>query len=454
MINDIITVFERKFNKFADNTEAFTTRFIRDEDSAIGTLCFNRFNVEFEYCLECGGSVEKSGLNIIVDFSKRSKFPIKCMMYDIIGLFDNDNFACWFYCFIENEQRMEKCFDRLATDFEEVYPKLKDFASSDDSMAEIQEVLRKNILKTVGIDFDKDIVSEFENSESVNVDEVYEYLFSLYFGFEQCAFASDEYRDFLAGDYKKAQRKYEKKKKRLAYEDRLLEYIENCDNPAPVSGEAYECLKGGLKEYHGTSGFVPYFASCGLLLIPFLAVCIGMYYAISGILYHSALYASALEPYNALCCIIPAIFCSFIAAYFLKESIYRKFFKNKYQKMKDYDAIFNSEKSKKRMRVILYIFYLVALIFVFLSANNGIAVYEYGVNVNSHYFDVTGNFYCYSDFIWLDAEPAGNSGMYDLYLDSADSINIGMYADRNDMEKKIIPVLESRQVEIIRNATE
>ena len=122
--------------------------------------------------------------------------------------------------------------------------------------------------------------------------------------------------------------------------------------------------------------------------------------------------------------------------------------------MKDYDAIFNSEKSKKRMRVILYIFYLVALIFVFLSANNGIAVYEYGVNVNSHYFDVTGNFYSYSDIICLDAEPDGNCGKYDLYLDSADSINIGMYADRNDMEKKIIPVLESRQVEIIRNSTE
>ena len=104
MINEIINVFERKFNKFADSTEAFTTRFIRDEDSAIGTLCFNRFNVEFEYCLECGASVEKSGLNIIVDFTKRSEFPIKCMIYDIIGLFDNDNFACWFYCFIENEQ--------------------------------------------------------------------------------------------------------------------------------------------------------------------------------------------------------------------------------------------------------------------------------------------------------------------------------------------------------------
>ena len=90
---------------------------------------------------------------------------------------------------------------------------------------------------------------------------------------------------------------------------------------------------------------------------------------------------------------------------------------------------------------------------MFLSANNGIAVYETGVNVNSHYFDVTGNFYSYSDIICLDAEPDGDSGKYELYLDNY-SVNIGMYADRNDMENKIIPILESRQVEIIRSSTE
>ena len=71
MITDIIDVFERKFNTFADTANAFTSRFIRDEDSAIGTLCYRNFNVEFEYCLEYRGAIEKSGLNIIVDFSKR-----------------------------------------------------------------------------------------------------------------------------------------------------------------------------------------------------------------------------------------------------------------------------------------------------------------------------------------------------------------------------------------------
>lgn len=454
MVNEIINVFERKFNKFADDTEAFTTRFIRDEDSAIGTLCFNRFNVEFEYCLECGATVEKSGLNIIVDFTKRCEFPLKCMMYDIIGLFDSDNFACWFYCFIENEERMELCFDKLSKDFSKVYPKLKAFTNDENSVDKIRAVLRKNVLSTTGIDFETDINSELENGESINVDEVYDYLFSLYFGFEQSAFASDEYRDFLSGDYKKALKKYEKKKKRLVYEDKLLEYIENCDQPKPILSEEYECLKDGLKEYHGTNGFVPYIASCGMLLIPFLAVCVGMYYAISGILYHSALYSSALEPYNALCCLIPAMCCSFAAGYFMQERIYRKFFKSKYQKMKDYDAIFNSEKSKKRVRIILYLFYLLALIFVFLNANNGIAVYESGINVNSHYFDVTGNFYSYSDIVCLDAEFDENNSEYELYLDDTQIINIGMYADCNDIENKIIPILESNQVEIIRSNTE
>lgn len=454
MINDIINVFERKFNKFADNTEAFTARFISDDDSAVGTLCFNRFNVEFEYSLECGGTVEKSGLSIIVDFSKRSEYPIRCMMYDLIGLIDKDNFSCWFYCFIENEARMEFCFDKLAEDFKQIYPVLKEFANSDGSIKKVEDILRKNILKTLGIDFVKDINGELNGGESVNLDEVYEYLFSLYFGFEQCAFASDEYRDFLEGDYKKALRKYEKKKKRLIYEDKLIEHILNCDNPQPILSEEYECLKDGLKEYHGTSGFVPYFTSCGLLLIPFLTICIGMYYAISAILYHNAIYASPLELYNAASCIIPAIFCSFTAAYFLKERIYRKFFKTKYQKMKDYDAIFNSEKSKKRTRSILYIFYLLALIFVFLSANNGIAVYENGVNVNHNYFDVINNFYSYSDIAYLDAEPDGDAGKYELCFNNAKSINIGMYSDRQDIKDDIIPIFEDRQIEIIRHDTE
>lgn len=450
MIVDIINAFERKFNNFADTTDAFTSRFVRDEDSAIGTLCFSNFNVEFEYCLECGGMVEKSGLNIILDFSKRYPVPFRCMMYDIIGLVDKDNFSCWFYCFIESESRMELCFDKLSSDFAKVFPKIKEFANSADGISEIEKVLSKNIKTTVGIDLISDLNSEFGSDSEINTEETYDYLYSIYFGFEQCAFASDEYRDFLGGDFKKALRKYEKKKNRLVYEDTLIEYMNSCDEPEPVISEEYECLRDGLKEYRVTSGFVPFIASCGLLIAPFLIVCIGVYYAVSAILYRSAVYATSLELYNALYCIIPAFAGSMVAGYFLKEGIYRKFFTRKYQKMLDYDAIFNSEKSVKRMKVLLYLIYVVALIFVFLTANNGIAIYENGVNINSNYFDITGNFYSYNDTDYVEI----TSDKYVIWTNDGACLDFGKFATEKDIEEKILPALEMRGIDIIDNTTE
>lgn len=218
--------------------------------------------------------------------------------------------------------------------------------------------------------------------------------------------------------------------------------------------QEYECLKDGLKEYYGANGFIPYFSSCGLLLVPFLAVCVAVYYAVSGLLYHSAIYASPLEPYNAASCLIPAILCSLIAAYFMQENIYRSFFRNKYQKMKNYDAIFNSEKSKKRVKIVLYLVYILALIFLFFNANNGIALYERGVNASSYYFDFKGDFYNYGDLFCLDITQNGGENDYTLYADGEDGINLGTYADSEDIEKRIVPVFEKNGVEIIRSKTE
>ena len=91
------------------------------------------------------------------------------MMYDIIGLLDKNNFNCWFYCFIENEERMELCFDKLSTDFEEVLPKLRDFAGSVDNLKKLEEIIKKNIKTTVGIDNIDDIKTELEDNDEVSV---------------------------------------------------------------------------------------------------------------------------------------------------------------------------------------------------------------------------------------------------------------------------------------------
>lgn len=448
MVNDIIKTFERKFNKFADTTHAFTTRFIRDEDSAIGTLCFNGYNVEFEYCLECGGTVEKSGLNIIVDFSKRRQTPLRCMMYDVVTVTDETNFDCWFYCFIENESRMELCFDKLSSDFMNIKPQIDELVSDGKKMDLLEAVVQKNILTMVGVDIKKELGGS--SDDDIDVDETYNYLFNMYFSFVQCAFASDEYRDFLGGDFKKALKKYEKKKKLLAYEERIISHIESGAESKPIIAEEYECLKDGLKSYKGVSGFIPFAVSTCILLIPFLVVCVGGYYAISVIMYRTMLYSTVFELYNALACIIPAFISSIVAGYFMRDRVYSKFFKVKYAKMKDYEDIFYSGKSRRRMKVFCYLIYLVILIFVFLTAHNGFAMSESGINYTDGIFDIKGKGYSYSDVRSVsykidNGKPTG----YQLNLSDGTEVWLGHFADDNDVEKHILPILSNNGIEIV-----
>lgn len=445
MVIDIINVFERKFNKFAEGTNAFTTRFFRDDDSAVGTLCFNSFNVEFEYRLECGESVQKSCLCIIVDFSKRLAYPLKCMMYDIIGLLDKYDFSCWLYSYIENEQRMELCFDKLTEDFSRIYPLLSSAAQNPDLTEQVSKILSRNLEVSVGVDFLEELStegsSEFESSE-----ETVDFLYGLYFGFQTDAFSSDEYRDFLAGDGKKALRKYEKKKRRLEYEERLIDHIKACDHIEPILTEEYECLKDGLREYRGTSGSLPFFVSWGLLFIPLLALCVIMYFSVVALLFRNCEYSSAFEPYNACCCIIPALIGSIAAGYLLRERIYRRFFKKKYRKMMDYDAIFNPKKTVRRMRVFCYLIYVAALIFVFLAANNAVSFNEQGMNVSRGLFDLRGSSYTYNE---VEAVEKAEDGSCTVYFSDGESARLNEFASDEDIEKKIIPIFSDRGIDTV-----
>ena len=440
---DIIDVFEVQFNIYAEKAESFASRFIRDKDSAIGTLYFKNFNVEFEYCLEYDGNIEKSGLNIIIDFSKRSELPLKCMVYDIIELIDKDNFNCWFYCYIENAERMKLCFERLSSDFTHISPKLIEFANSKDNLKKLEDVLRKNIKVTVGVDDINEVGDWVEGLEAVTTDDAYEYLYSMYFGSQQCIFASNEYRDFLSGDRKKALKKYEKKKGKLIYEEKLTEYLRNCKSLSPIIPKELECLRDGLKEYIGTSGFFPFIISCSILLIPFFVLSVFLYYLISLILYRNVIYTTAFEPYNALSCLLPAVVGSLACGYFSKEAIYRKFFKNKYQKMMDYERIFNTENTKKKTRVFLYLIYILVIIFVFLISNNAVSVSDTGLQVNETIFDINGNFYSYDEIQYTEYTDEN----YIIYFDNGHSLEMYKYAISTDTEQNILPLLELYGIE-------
>ncbi len=447
MINEIIKTFERKFNKYAETAESFTSRFISDEDSAIGTLCYPNFNVEFEYCLECGGDTLKSGLSIIIDFSKKRETPLRCTMYDLIPIIDKNNFSCWFYCFIENPERMEACFDKLSEDFTKIYPEIKAFANLSICVDKFEEVMQKNLNTTFGADYIKEIQETLESEENADKynEHIYEYLFNLYFVYQRSAFSTKEYSNFLAGDYKKALKKYNRRKNTTTYEKNMIAYMKSCDEPKSVISEEHECLKDGLKEYYGTNGFVPFLVSCLILVFPFIAISIGIYYAICGILYHSAIYATQFELYNAFACLTPALVCSIAAGYFIREKVYRKFFRKKYKHAMEYDAIFNTEKSKKVIRILFYLVYILTLVLTFLFANFGVSFNDNGVKYSDKLLGISNKSYYYSE---IDCVTYENEN-YTLHFSDGKDLELFQFVDNADVEENILPILHNNGVEFI-----
>ncbi len=448
MVSKLIDVFAKKFNKMARRTSAYNYNLIYDEDSVIGMLSFDGFCVEFDYSLECGGEVEKSGLGIIIDLSQKYSETFKCMMYDIMPYVDDRDFTCWYYCFVENTERMELCFDKLENDFFAIFPKLQKALNDEQVLEKLEKQVDESVKITVGAaaynDMEEELQSDRTNIAKGQADLAKALVMGLYIGNEQCAYASKAYCAFIEGDYKKALKRYSRKKYLLLYEKNLVEYMKSCREPKPLFDEKYFCLKEGLREYYGSTGFVPFAVSALMMFFPVLFVCLTVYFAVCGIMYHNTLYSSAFEWYNGLYCVMPAFIGSMVMGYISRDTVYRRLFKKRYKRMKDYEAIFNSGKTKKRMKTFLYLVYVIILLFVFLSANNALVLTDNGVSVTGHYFDIVKDNYSYNniDGVYIDGESC-------IMYAKGNEIHLSNFVEFDDTEKQILPILRENKVRII-----
>lgn len=444
MIKNIINTFEEKFNNYAKTTSAFSSRFISDEDSAIGTLCFNEFNVEFEYCLDRNYSV-KSELCIILDFSKKSSSPLMCMMYDIIPLLNSFTPDCWFYPFIENEKRMELCFDKLSKDFNNVLPLIKEFVLKPDAIKILTDTINKNIENYSGFDIIKESENIYKDLDEISENYAREYLLNMYIEIEQTIFSTYEYRDFLEGDYKKALRKYKKKKHRIQYEDLLIDYIENAQKPKEILTKKYRCLQDGLKEQEGSDGFLPFCVSTFIAFIPIFLLFTSLYFIICTILYSECIYATQFTNANFMSTFLPAFISSIAMGYFMQETVYKLFFRKKYRRAMEYSAILETEKTKKRMRVFTYVVYILAIVFVFLGANNGFVFTDLGMKDSSYYFSISGTYHSYNSFqnVTVDDDKIT------AFFDDGTYAELDIFITNDDFENNIRPILTEQDITII-----
>lgn len=368
-----------------------------------------------------------------------------CMVYDIIPLLNSFTPDCWFYPFIENEKRMELCFDKLSKDFNKVLPLIQEFVLKPDAVKIITDTINNNVENYSGFDIIKESEAIYKDLDEISEEYAREYLLNMYIEIEQNVFSSYEYRDFLEGDYKKALRRYKKKKHRLQYEDMLIEYIESDDKAKEILPKQYRCLKDGLKEQEGSDGFLPFCVSTIITFIPVFLLFVSIYFVICQILYSDCIYATQYSNAYFMNCFFPAFISSIAMGYFMQETVYRWFFRKKYRHAMEYSAILDTEKTKKRMRVFTYAVYILSIVFVFLSANCGFAFSDLGVNDNSYYFSVFGTYHSYNSFknVTVDDDEIT------FYFDDGTYAEFDEFITNEDFENNIRPILAEQDITII-----
>lgn len=143
---------------------------------------------------------------------------------ELIEYLDENDFKCYYFSYIESEDRLRKCFAVLEKFLLTHFDKIREL-SGDSEKYEI--LLEKKIKEMNRIE---DAKLDKENGELLSIEAD---IFEKYVLIPR--FAGDYgYREFMRGNYEKAIDTYQKsiqKNKHLEYEKRLLEFIKSLDEP-------------------------------------------------------------------------------------------------------------------------------------------------------------------------------------------------------------------------------
>lgn len=457
--NPIISTFCSKSREFAESQNPITFEFIDNYkgkrfEEITARLYFHCFNLDFVYIPGSGSIEPRSILECRIWLDKNEKY-MHFSLYDLMFLIDQSNFKCYFFPFIENPEKMNRCFDVLTGDLSMYIPKIAEIAVN----KELSELAYKAFRNDIQTLFDKNMFNpEDDPKEEDTAEFIFENSISRYYKWLRLRFSSKCYADFLDGNYTKSIKKYEKYKNRLSYEDRLLSFMKSLP-----SSQKYEAvpsglntLKDGLRVQTGASELPALFASWLLLALLLLPVYIGIYYLFLFISSGKAEYSTGFAFYNAMYALLPVMITAIVLSYFARKRIYRLFFRKKLQKMLDYDAIMNTKRDSRFMSRFAYIMLIGGFIFIALAAHTDIAFYPYEVVDNSAFFSLRGNSYPINQINsvwhvegrynalgdWLDYPS------YILLMNDGTKLDLYEKIEFTDAEKHILPILKKYGLDI------
>ena len=276
-------------NDYASHVDALDTSFEETKEFASWSVVLNLIKIEFVYTKTERADCPVSTLFCRIYLHKNSSLSYH--IPEIIDYLNIDDFHCYYFPYIENEERLTACFDYLCQ-FLNMHIKDIELLGNecdkwDDKKLEI--IKRTNKIK--------------ESDIPTNKDEREAY-FSFLFALEDWLYIArftnfPAYRFFLNGQYEKSIKKYAKVNGLFPYEEKLISFMKSTE--PTFKAISPECnTRKAVKNYNASKkdlfGMIISWIICIIVLaIPFsLAIII-----VNAVYEAKTVYADTISVWNA-----------------------------------------------------------------------------------------------------------------------------------------------------------
>ncbi len=457
-ITRIIEAFEANIGAFAKETQplscdtrtAYFDKEHKEPAAAAAFLHYGKLVLELVYLVKTDQGGPKSVLECRAWLAE-SRLQHYYSLYDLMDLIDQGCFSCFLYPYIENAKRMDVCFSALAGDLKRFLPRLIQIAADPDLCARAQQKLLEDIKNC----WDPALFDVEQKIEEERRETIIENRLKMYRDWERKRFCEEAYRAFLSGDYERAQRHYEKQKKRLSYENRLLAFLRDTapKQPDRANKQHINALTDAGSLSKGRAGLVPLIISSLVLSVAFYAVYAGVYYAALGLLNLGALYVTGIEWSHTAPLILPALLTGVALTFFFRKRLYRLVLRKRAEHLLEYDAILNTGTAFRMMGVLTVAAVVVSFLFTVMSANNNIAFYEDTVTNRSARGAFSGGSCSYADItevLVLHGRRTDGSEFkkFALMTKSNGGLELSDYMSEQEFEAKLLPILKEKGIPV------
>ncbi|MDR0914223.1 MAG: hypothetical protein LBM65_03565 [Oscillospiraceae bacterium] len=376
-------------------------------------------------------------------------------IYDILNLYNIDDFNCYAVQGIVNEKQIENAIEWLGEGLQKYLPQILEIAADKNRLYKLCDLFFSDV-KTFSKDFSPygtplDVILKYDN----NMIDL-KYFYDIY----KPRLLTGAHFKLQQGKFAKGYKKLAATKKLLFYEKRLLEFLKSTDfSPPPFlpqsikeQATAAQGQINGIKPLIAV--FIPYIPYMILCSLPF----IGLFLLFTFIITRDALIC--LSPDFIGAGMFPGFIIGLLLCFYSADFFYKKLFKKSYAQFAEIEEAGGGKSTAVFLRRFCAVLAVISVIFVAMLANQNIAFYEDGFSDNSTFFAYSGEFYHYNEVDYVKAEPYADFDdvkTYTLIFRDGKKLNISEFSfiggsiidTEEKIKNEVLPLLQRKGIAVI-----